>query len=296
MTGPARVDTRTDTRGGRVAVEHAAQAQRLLGDECGWTVVRADGPVDLRRTSADRGGLRLERLDLRTPLHVEAEPGRDPVVVHVAAGRIGLAAGRAEHVVSAGGIAVLDEPYALTAEAAAVELTVIGRARLAAAAGCAPEALRFLGRTPTGGAAAAQWTAAADCVRGLLATDLLVDALVMDTAADLLAAATVAAFPTAAAPAPHPTPTNLGAPRPRALRRALAHIEENADGDVTVADVARAAGVSPRAIQQAFRRHLDTTPIRYLRRVRLDAARRELRRTRPEWGDCAESDDRYESE
>lgn len=38
----------------------------------------------------------------------------------------------------------------------------------------------------------------------------------------------------------------------------------------------RAAHVSVRALQLAFRRHLDTTPMAYLRRVRMDRVRADL--------------------
>ncbi|MDG4864145.1 helix-turn-helix transcriptional regulator, partial [Streptomyces sp. T-3] len=39
---------------------------------------------------------------------------------------------------------------------------------------------------------------------------------------------------------------------------------------------ALAARVSPRALQEAFRRHLDTTPLGYLRDVRLERAHQDL--------------------
>lgn len=65
------------------------------------------------------------------------------------------------------------------------------------------------------------------------------------------------------------------------VRRAVAFMEANPDVDVSVADVARAGYVSVRALQLAFRRHLDTTPMRYLRRVRLDLARTDLRAALP---------------
>jgi transcriptional regulator GlxA family with amidase domain len=44
----------------------------------------------------------------------------------------------------------------------------------------------------------------------------------------------------------------------------------------TVADIAAAAFVTMRAVQLAFRKHIGTTPTGYLRRVRLDHARRDL--------------------
>jgi transcriptional regulator GlxA family with amidase domain len=45
------------------------------------------------------------------------------------------------------------------------------------------------------------------------------------------------------------------------LRRALAYIDDHADQPITVAQIAAAAHVTPRALQYAFRRHLDTTPL-----------------------------------
>ncbi|MFI5845005.1 helix-turn-helix transcriptional regulator [Catenuloplanes sp. NPDC051500] len=68
---------------------------------------------------------------------------------------------------------------------------------------------------------------------------------------------------------------------PESVRRAVAFIEANPDLDVSVADIARAGYVSVRALQLAFRRHLDTTPLRYLRRVRLDLARTDLQAAQP---------------
>jgi AraC-like DNA-binding protein len=71
---------------------------------------------------------------------------------------------------------------------------------------------------------------------------------------------------------------------PASVRRAVAFIEANPDLDISVADIARAAHVSVRALQLAFRRHLDTTPLRYLRRVRLDLAHADLQAARPDDG------------
>ena len=50
---------------------------------------------------------------------------------------------------------------------------------------------------------------------------------------------------------------------------------------LSMADIAAACFVSIRAIQLAFRRHLDTTPQEYLRRVRLDRAHHDLMATDP---------------
>jgi transcriptional regulator GlxA family with amidase domain len=69
--------------------------------------------------------------------------------------------------------------------------------------------------------------------------------------------------------------------QPPQLRRALAFIHDNAQGDIGVGDVAEAVGVTPRSVQYMFRRHLGTTPLEYLRRVRLDCAHRDLKAADP---------------
>jgi transcriptional regulator GlxA family with amidase domain len=64
---------------------------------------------------------------------------------------------------------------------------------------------------------------------------------------------------------------------PAAVRRAAAFIHAHADQPLTLGEIAAAAGVSGRALQYSFRRYFDTTPIGYLRRVRLERADTELR-------------------
>lgn len=66
------------------------------------------------------------------------------------------------------------------------------------------------------------------------------------------------------------------AARPTALRRAVAYIDEHLDQPVTVAAVAAAARMSVRGLQALFHRELGTTPLQYLRRRRLAAARADL--------------------
>ena len=68
----------------------------------------------------------------------------------------------------------------------------------------------------------------------------------------------------------------VGAVAAGAVRRAAAFIEERAGDPITLTDIAEAAHLSPRALQAAFRRHLDTTPTAHLRSVRLERAHRDL--------------------
>jgi transcriptional regulator GlxA family with amidase domain len=60
------------------------------------------------------------------------------------------------------------------------------------------------------------------------------------------------------------------------VRRAVAFIDDNAHRDIALADIAAAVDITPRAVQYAFRTHLDCTPMEYARRVRLHHAHCDL--------------------
>jgi AraC-like DNA-binding protein len=61
-----------------------------------------------------------------------------------------------------------------------------------------------------------------------------------------------------------------------AIRRAVAYIDEHAQEPITLADIVSASRLSVRALQAGFRRYLDTTPMGYLQKARLNAARLDL--------------------
>jgi AraC-like DNA-binding protein len=135
--------------------------------------------------------------------------------------------------------------------------------------------LRFLSRRPATSGGRDQWNTTASFVSGLLTTPAATASpLVIDAAARLLAATMLAVFPNTVTTGPDQTGRQGG--WPAALRRAVAFADDHAHQDITVADIAAAAGVTVRAVQLAFRRHLDATPMAYLRQVRLDRAHAEL--------------------
>jgi AraC-like DNA-binding protein len=68
---------------------------------------------------------------------------------------------------------------------------------------------------------------------------------------------------------------------PKVIRRAAELIETHAAEPLTVEDIAEAAGLSVRTLQEGFRRFLNTTPTTYLRDVRLQYVREELIATDP---------------
>ncbi|WP_164478708.1 helix-turn-helix transcriptional regulator [Mycolicibacterium stellerae] len=94
------------------------------------------------------------------------------------------------------------------------------------------------------------------------------------TVARYLAATMLTAFPNNAVT--EPTIQDRRDSSPVLLRRATAFIDDNADTDVSPADIAAATDVTPQALLNMFRVHRNCTPMEYLRRVRLHHAHREL--------------------
>ncbi|WP_353509254.1 AraC family transcriptional regulator [Intrasporangium sp.] len=140
--------------------------------------------------------------------------------------------------------------------------------------------LLFTGTRPVSEAADRHWQETVDHVARTLAggSGVPVSPLVVGESARFLAAVALATFPNTTMEAVHregDPPRDLPITA-ETVRDAICFIEEHADQDLTVGDIAAAAGVTPRAIQLAFRRHLDTTPMAYLRRVRLARVHEEL--------------------
>ncbi|MGU3587355.1 helix-turn-helix domain-containing protein [Rhodococcus sp. C26F] len=76
---------------------------------------------------------------------------------------------------------------------------------------------------------------------------------------------------------------------PAALHKAVAFIESAAARPIGLTDIAAAAGIGARALPYAFARHHHTTPMRYLRAVRLERAHRDLQTADPQSGDTVVS-------
>jgi AraC-like DNA-binding protein len=111
-------------------------------------------------------------------------------------------------------------------------------------------------------------------VHGFSSTWLDVDqdmtATVQRDIAEAFATAAIAAFPER--DRWRPTVAGSG-PEHERLRRALEYVHEHAREPIGTPEIAAAAGLSPRGLQQSLRRHLDQTPGELLRGVRLDGAR-----------------------
>ncbi|HEY0716136.1 MAG TPA: helix-turn-helix transcriptional regulator [Streptosporangiaceae bacterium] len=176
-------------------------------------------------------------------------------------------------------------PYSGVGHAARVRLTVLDPAICAQVAmapeGSAAGPVSILGHRPVSRQSALhlQRTMAyvRDCV--MAEPEAAQAPLVVSAATRFLAASVLQAFPNSAVLRPEAEHDQDA--HPGTLRRAVAFIDASPDSDITVADIARAACVTPRAVQLAFRRHLDTTPMEYLRRIRLDHAHRDLTQASP---------------
>ncbi|WP_030558787.1 helix-turn-helix transcriptional regulator [Streptomyces aureocirculatus] len=144
-----------------------------------------------------------------------------------------------------------------------------------------PGPVRLAGHRPRSAAAAQQLRQAIIYVRDHVLADASVadEPLIASTATQHLAASVLAAFPNTALISP--TAGDRNDAHNATLRRALAYIDDHADQPITVTDIAAAAHVTVRGLQYAFRRHLDTTPLAHLRRVRLAHAHHDLTASAP---------------
>lgn len=261
----------------------------MYGADARMTAARAaDGSAGMAISYVDTGDLVLAQVDFHSALRF-VNRGTDRVVIDtVLDGAIEMESGPTASRYSAGDVFVATQPgiewpgrtqgVSLHAVTLSVDLLrdVAGQAPDGDTGGAA-RCLPFTDPVPQVGGGR-RWRRAVKLVDELLQEPATASPLVVDSAGRLLAATALSLFPTSARPSNHSDRRDAHSP---AVGRAVAFIESNPDRPMTVGDIARAAYVSPRAVQIAFRRHLDTTPMAYLRRVRLDRAHSDLAAATP---------------
>ncbi|NKE57726.1 AraC family transcriptional regulator [Lentzea sp. PSKA42] len=238
--------------------------------------IRLDGGRDrslMRMTSRMFGRVRFDRVGGRIGFKATAEPLHNYVFGYVESGRVRHSSDGEDRVWLPGDVflsAPPDRPLVAAIEDPEASAIVLSQAVVDEVA----DNVRFEGCRPISPRAAAAWRSTCLHLRDEVLPLFEEHPLVVANATRLLVATTLAAFP-------NNTLNEAVADRrdahPQTVRRAIAFIEDNAAKDVTAADIAHAAHVSIRAIQLAFRRHLDMTPMAYLRRVRLSCADADLR-------------------
>ncbi|EOD70491.1 helix-turn-helix domain-containing protein [Amycolatopsis vancoresmycina] len=259
-------------------------ARELMSGTYARLRIQADAvPARLRIASAPLGPLRIDRTIFRMTYRAAVDPLRAYVLGQLKSGRLSLDSGGEHRDHRSGELYLAAQPehdYAATASDVDVALAVFDPAVLDQLAQTAPGhrgPVRFTGYTAISDRAAAAWSATYDHLHDTILAnpDMMAHPLVASNAARFLMATTLAAFPNTALT--DPTIEDRHDAHPDTLRRAVAFIESHAERDITVADIAAAAHVTVRTVQLAFRRHLGTTPMAYLRRVRLDCAHTDLR-------------------
>ncbi|MFI5908107.1 AraC family transcriptional regulator [Dactylosporangium sp. NPDC051541] len=247
-------------------------------------------PPELALTSATAGPLRADRLRNSFRFEADGDPFDYICAQQLLRGEMTLRAGRDEVRLGPGDGYL--QPLGTRTHAALAEFDValvcLPVARVAEAAATRTELdacdLRFESTTPISAAMARYWTYVLAFVhRTLMDRDTPeLPPLVADQLVDTAATALLTVFPNTTMTTHHgrpPTPV-----RPAALRRAVTFIEDHAGEPITVTAVATAAGITPRALQQGFARHHATTPMAYLRQIRLERAHRDLQSADPTTG------------
>jgi AraC-like DNA-binding protein len=279
--------TRTQYATRDVDAAHAFLGARYVGHR-----VVAQGRSDNFRFAAEGGT--AGKLDLAHTRHsvrttVSTEPFHILLFVTVSRGIFEVTAGR-EHVrLTRGGVLLYPIGTPLTAAWDCFDIHLLNLpfdavAEAAAPSGITPEDLRFEAMTPVSPAMTCFWRSTVGLVdRELAAPDsALAHPLVQASSISMLAAAALSVFPnTAMTAAQRPGP---GRVEPAALRRAVAFIDAHADQPIALSDIAEAAGVGARALRHAFTREHETTPLGYLRTVRLERAHRDLQAADPTRG------------
>jgi AraC-like DNA-binding protein len=231
------------------------------------------GGSQMRMTSRMIGQVRFDRVDARIAFEATAEPLRNYVFGYLESGRIRHTSDGEDRLLGPGDVflsAPPDRPLGVGIDEPDASMVVLSQAMLDGVAG----EIGIAGCRPVSPRAAAAWRSTCVHLRDEVLPVFEDRPLVVANATRLLVAVTLAAFPTTGH---DETAVDRRDAHPLTVRRAIAFIEDNAAKDITVADIAHAARVSIRAIQLAFRRHLNMTPMAYLRTVRLSCANADLR-------------------
>ncbi|MBM7864824.1 helix-turn-helix transcriptional regulator [Lentzea nigeriaca] len=250
------------------------EAQHVLSAAYG--TMRIDGGRErswMRMASRQLGSIRFDDVRGLIGLEVTSEPQQSYIFGHLESGRVRYRTNRDECLVAPGDAfltAQPDLPYTAAIEDPRAMLVMVDQSVVDGVV----DGARFGGGQAVSACDAEAWRSTCVHLRDQVLVGFAHEPLVVANATRLLVAATLATFP-------HCRPEERAADRrdahPSTVRRAIAFMEANATKDITAVDIARAARVSIRAVQLAFRRHLNMTPMAYLRRVRLSCAHADLR-------------------
>ncbi|MFJ8821275.1 helix-turn-helix domain-containing protein [Streptomyces sp. NPDC102467] len=223
----------------------------------------------------DAGVFQYREMALPAPVEFAKEPQGSLVVVRIVGGRARRSLEKQDGAFVAGDSYIGHVPARAcsgsTADLHASAITLPADLLAQAAATIDPRRgrpLRFTGFTPAGPQHAAHWERTRAYARSVCELGAEAHPLIIGPLARLLAGVVLQVFPNTMVGHESPLSDTRDATSSTAAR-ATAYIDAHAHTDIGLTDIATAAKVTPRALQYAFRRHLDTTPTAYLRRVRL---------------------------
>jgi AraC-like DNA-binding protein len=235
----------------------------------------------------DLGRLGIDRTRHTMRTSVVAEPAPRQLVIVPFSGWARFSCGRSE----ASSVILVPTAHRFEVEWDALSeivghLDVDGLRRVGAElAGIDPEVVEFTSMNPLSPALGRYVTATLDHLRRDVLTNdqAMAFPLARAQAFRQLATALLMAFPNTT----QTLDADDGATRaePATVRRAVDFIDTNADRPIGVTEIAEAARLGVRGLQVAFRRHRETTPMAYLKRVRMERAHRDLQAGDPRRGD-----------
>lgn len=245
--------------------------------------VPRDAPSPHIKVARSRlGPLAADEITFSSHLETHLQPLKNIVLCRIRSGvleqrfpdgRIEVA--RADDVTAAGGRA--DLPFSVEITRTHYDALSVDRALLNCVAAGPPSLgesapVHLTSESPISSAANAHMASVIDHITRNVLTNPHATAspMIVDSVASYLASAMLEAFPNTALL--DPTIEDRHDSTPALLRKAIAFIDDNADREISLVAIAESIHVSPRALQYMFRKHLDTTPTEYLRRVRLHQA------------------------
>ena len=270
----------------RVEAHDLDTAHQILSRMYGAMRLEAPGarPGCMRIASASLGGVRFDQGSFRMAFEVDAAPMGIYAFGQLTSGRIRHGSDGSVRSYLPGDVFLVvqpDHPFTAAVDDTTTGVCVVDPGLVDEVAESVPARVQrpvlFTDYKAVSARATERWKSTYAYVHNEARTSSagVTHPLVAGNAARLLVATALATFPNTALT--DPTIEDRHDAHPVTLRRAIAFMEANADCDISVADIARSTHVTTRAIQLAFRRHLETTPSAYLRRIRLQHAHDQLR-------------------
>jgi AraC-like DNA-binding protein len=275
-------------------------AHDLLTQAYGDHVPRLSGSAEqfeLRLASVGTDQLRVDELVHSMNLDAQVDAYDEVVVTNPRTGRYWAQRARRELRLEPGGLLLVDMGHEVRGGWSPIDQQIVCLERgrfmheVEGLTGVPASQVRFEMSEPRSQAHARHWLAVVSHVTGVLAVDEVAAApLVQADLFRMLTTAALATFPNNALDAVRdPLAPGPGGAAPAAIRRAVEFMDTHAREDIDISQIADAAGMEPRGLQTAFRRHRQQTPLEYLRRVRMEGVLRDLQADDPIRGDTVEA-------